>query len=359
MSKKFNFHITQNSVSHLIYFCLLVFFTTSFQIKAQDACLKALESAESFYSNGKPENVPDLLATCLEKGFDKEQKIRAFELIILSNLYLDNDFMAAEYMLQLLKFEKEFELTGREPMEFKKLYNSFRTYPIFMIGMHTGGNYSFVRSGRLYSLSTIQRDSMNYQSNIGFQVGMTADLQIGKHLLLATGLNISRLNYTFNHNLFDFTRYSLIEKQTLLNIPVGIKITTGGKKIKPYISLGASMDLLIRSDIQISRSFPNNPIVEITGQDINVTSIRRRQNYHIYGGIGFKLKVPKSFLFMEARISNGRLNQVNTNARYNNDELIYRYGHVDNDFIINHLSISTGIQYNFYKPKIRGKNFYY
>ena len=188
---------------------------------------------------------------------------------------------------------------------------------------------------------------------------MTADLQLGKHLLLATGLNIARLNYTFNHNLFDFTRYTLREKQTQLNIPLGIKITTGGKKIKPYISLGASVDLLIGSNIQISRSFPNNPIVEITGQDINVTAIRRKQNYHIYGGIGFKLKVPKSFLFMEARISNGRLNQVNTSTRFNNNELIYRYGHVDNDFVLNHLSISTGIQYNFYKPKIRGKNFYH
>jgi hypothetical protein len=359
MNNYINIHIAPKKIIKISYFYLFLMLTLVLPCKAQKACLQALENAENLYANGRPENVPQTLESCLKKGFDKEQQIRAYELVILSYLYLDDDILAADYMLELLKFEKEFELTGREPKEFKKLYNAFRTYPIFMLGIHTGANYTFVEPGKLYSLGETEKDSISYSPDPGFQIGVSTELQIGKHLLLNTGLNISQLNYSYSHRLFNFTRYALKEKQFTLNVPIGIKIATGGKKIKPYISLGASFDLLIKSDIQISRSFPNNAIVEITGQDINATAIRRKQNYHLFGGLGFKLKVPKSFLFFEARVSNGRLNQVNTSERYNNNELIYRYGHVDNDFSLNHVSVITGIQYNFYKPKIRGKYFYH
>ena len=321
--------------------------------------MQSLENAESLYASGRPELVPETLATCIEKGFDRKQQIRAYELIILSYLYLDDNIKSAEAMLQILKFEKEFELTGREPTEFKKLYDAFRTQPIFMLGLQSGGNSTFAQPSKLYSIGEISRDSMQYSTGVGFQVGIVADLQIGKHLLISTGVSINRLNYSFAHSIYDFTKYNLKEKQLILSVPLGVKIATGGKKLKPYVSLGVGLDHLARSDIQINRSFPNRSIVEITGQDINATSIRSKSNYHIYGGMGFKFKVPNYYLFMEARVANGRINQVKPEARFNNSELLYRYGHVDNDFILNHISISMGVQYNFYKPKIKGKYFYH
>ncbi len=359
MSKKAFFKHIANQIYRTAIACVMLTCLLGGSSLAQKACLQSLENAENLYANGRPELVPQMLANCLKKGFDRKQQIRAHELVILSYLYLDNDIEAADAMLQLLKFEKEFEPTGREPMEFKKLYEAFRTQPIFMLGLQSGGNYTFAQPSKLYSVGETSKDSMQYSPNVGFQVGIVADLQIGKHLLISTGLNINRLNYSYSQSIFEFTKYSLKEKQLILNVPLGIKIATGGKKVKPYISLGAGFDLLARSDIQISRYFPNRSIVEITGQDINATSIRSKNNYHIYGGVGFKLKVPNYYLFMEARITNGRANQVNTSSRFANSELLYRYGHVDNDFTLNHLSIAMGVQYNFYRPKIKEKYFYH
>ena len=130
---------------------------------AQKSCLQSLEKAEMLYTEGKLNLIPDLLTNCIKKGFDYEQKVRAYELVILSYLYLDNEKDAANSMLDLLKFEKEYTLTGREPTEFKKLYEAFRTYPIVMIGINLGGNASLITHNELYGVNNPSPDSRVHQ----------------------------------------------------------------------------------------------------------------------------------------------------------------------------------------------------
>ncbi|UZR95876.1 outer membrane beta-barrel protein [Chondrinema litorale] len=326
---------------------------------AQKSCLQSLEKAEMLYTEGKLNLIPDLLTNCIKKGFDYEQKVRAYELVILSYLYLDNEKDAANSMLDLLKFEKEYTLTGREPTEFKKLYEAFRTYPIVMIGINLGGNASLITHNELYGVNNPSADSISYSLEPGFKVGITSDFQIGKHILFSSEINILSLSYSYTNHLYDFTQYDLREKQTVLSFPLGVKLMAGNKKIRPYITLGTSLDILLKANLNIIRTFPNQPVIDVTGQDVDVTNLRNEFNYHIYAGAGFKLKVPRSFLFFEAKFSKSQLNQVNENNRYGNAELIYKYGHIDNDFFINYLSISAGIQYNIYKPKILKKYFYH
>ncbi|MEM1134789.1 MAG: hypothetical protein AAGI07_03035 [Bacteroidota bacterium] len=340
---------------------VLIFFSTLFCSSlafSQKNCLQELEKDENLYAEGKLKDIPLILSQCIKKGFDKEQKTRAYELIILSYLYLDNELLAAENMLALLRFEKEYDLTGREPAEFKKLYNSFRTYPIFMIGVNLGGNFSFASPGELYGVGILSKDSINYNTNLGIKIGISSDFQIGKHILLSQEINIQNINYTYSNRLFDFTQYEFRESQTILSLPIGMKILAGGKKFLPFISMGIGFDILLRSNLQITRTFPERPIVDVTGQDVDITNLRNQNNYHFYFGTGFKWKVPRSFFFFEARFASSRLNQVNVNRRYSNTELIYRYGHIDNDFLLNHLNFSVGLQYNFYKPKLLRKYFY-
>ena len=45
------------------------------------------------------------------------------------------------------------------------------------------------------------------------------------------------------------------------------------------------------------------------------------------------------------------LNNVDLDNRYANDELVYQYGHVDNDFRMDNFALSFGYTKAFYKPR--------
>jgi hypothetical protein len=49
------------------------------------------------------------------------------------------------------------------------------------------------------------------------------------------------------------------------------------------------------------------------------------------------------------------LNSVNMENRYSNRELVYQFGHVDNDFRIDNFSLSVGFEKSFYKPRKKPK----
>ena len=58
--------------------------------------------------------------------------------------FLDNEPKADEYMIKLLKADKEHKLDAKvDPAELYDLYRKFRSQPIFRIGLKTGVNKSY------------------------------------------------------------------------------------------------------------------------------------------------------------------------------------------------------------------------
>ena len=71
-----------------IFFVIILFSIPTISI-AQDQCAVALSEAEDKYDQGRLYEIPEILESCLEYGFSKEEKIRAYRLLTLSYLFLD------------------------------------------------------------------------------------------------------------------------------------------------------------------------------------------------------------------------------------------------------------------------------
>ncbi|MFA6403572.1 MAG: hypothetical protein WCX31_18405 [Salinivirgaceae bacterium] len=91
------------------FLVLVLLMSLSFVGKAQDDCVVKLNEAEKLYEEGKIEKIPEMLNSCIESGFNKENKITALRLLTLVYLFDDNLIKAESSLLRLLKEDPEFK----------------------------------------------------------------------------------------------------------------------------------------------------------------------------------------------------------------------------------------------------------
>jgi hypothetical protein len=121
---------------------------STFFLSAQTWTQKLLV-AEQDYDAGRLVNIVDNITGGFDKslgdqGYTSEEKIRALKLITKVYIFLDNEPKADEYMIKLLKADKEHKLDAKvDPAELYDLYRKFRSQPIFRVGLRTGVNMSY------------------------------------------------------------------------------------------------------------------------------------------------------------------------------------------------------------------------
>jgi len=123
------------------------------QSSENEGCVLVLKEAEKFYDEGKLEKIPSILDACVESGFSREEKIKAYRLLTLTYLFDDNKEMAEQSIENMLKLDPEHVINEAiDPIEFIYLYNEYRTEPILTYGINGGVNISNVRLIEQYSL---------------------------------------------------------------------------------------------------------------------------------------------------------------------------------------------------------------
>lgn len=83
----------------------------------------------------------------------------------------------------------------------------------------------------------------------------------------------------------------------------------------------------------------------------SLNKMRNDFNYGFILGGGLKYKVGINYIVLNIRYTRGINNLVSSEKRYSNHELLYTFGYVDNDFRMDNLAISFGIERAFYKSK--------
>ncbi len=326
--------------------------------EAEQDCSVILKQAESTYDAGKIENVPSLLEKCIEKGFSKEEKLRAYKLIISSYLFDDKQEKANEFMLKLLKLDPEYELNKTtETTEFIQLFETYRTEPVYSIGFFGGLNLTNYIVNELYGIHNISNINSDFNTfGFGFQVGANINRYLAKGLEISIQPMLSRNTYSYSDSIFDFTYVDIYEQQTRIDLPISLIYEFGDKNIRPYARIGISTNYILSVPIEATRVYTDNAHPNISGTDINIIDFRRKLNFSSIAGLGVKYKIPRGFLIFDTRYNYGILNQVNTNQRYTNPELIYKYYYVDNNFKLNNLMFSIGYVYSIYKPELNMQN---
>ena len=351
------------------------------QTSENEGCILVLKDAEKFYDEGKLEKIPSMLDACIENGFNKDEKIKAYRLLTLTYLFDDNNEMAEQSIENMLKLDPEHVINESvDPIEFIYLYNEYRTEPIFTYGINGGANISSVRLIEQYSLDNdnVNTNGSNntYFNKTGFQGGLQGSLMLIKNMHLNLGLTFktTQIRFTQNYylNSFDnsadtlssFGNLESIENHSWLRLPINltydIKLTP---KIYTYLRVGGYIGSLVSAKSTLTRTYSANSLIApVTGPPEDIKTRRNLLNYGLTGGLGFKYRIPKGNIFLDVRY-NYSLRNLNVGDQYKsgtaypvNQNLLYKYYSVDDNIIMDDLAFTIGYSRFFYKPKKKKKS---
>lgn len=335
---------------------VVVFLLCLVRISYSQDCIGALKKAKVAYEGGNIHEVEHILEGCIENGFDKTQKLEAYKLLVLVNLFDDQYEKADQYMTSFLKLDPEYEIKPNEdPKEFVRLYNQFKTLPILSVGVLAGVNNTSIQVMEQYGVNDQVTNPGAYSSGFGYQFGLKFNRYITKKLAVDVDFMLSGKSYVYTNTQFGFAESKMTESQMYIETPITFSYEFGNHKLRPYIGIGASAGYLISAKMDPSRIYSTNTLPEVGGNDIdlieNGNNLRQRFTYWLVAEIGLKYKVKRGFLSVDVLYKRGMLNQVSTENRYSNQDLVFQYYHVDDDFSIDNIAISLGYAYSLYNPK--------
>ena len=335
----------------ILQFGLLLIIGTG--ISAQEECAVTLKKAEKLYDEGVIEEIPGMLQPCLEKGFSRVDRIRALRLVILCHIFEDRKDLAEQTMLTLLNYDPEYEANKAvDPAEFIQLYNSYRTNPVYSIGIMGGLNSAYASPTVSYGMDNTSGFTGEFNpSGMGFHVMLFLNRYLAPNTELSMGLSYVQNKFESIDTLLDFALTSFDETQNRLELPVSVTYDFQVFNLRPYLRGGINASYLLNAYSQATRTYLDNSHRDVTGSDIEINDYRNNFNLALTGGAGLKYKVKRGYFFLDARYNYYFLNSVKRKSRYNNPELLFKYYHVDDDFQLSNLLISAGYMYSFYKPE--------
>jgi len=346
---------------HLAMIFILLLGVSRSNLKAQNnECEQTLSFASAEFEAGRFYGLPGILKSCLEKGFSKEQKIRAYLLLTQSYLILDDPAAAENSYLELLKADPEYLATPlHDPIDVYYLSKKFTSTAIFTPHFHAGANTSWPRT--IHSLSTtsaIDQLSKDKINKIGFQAGADVDWNIDERWSLSLGAGYSRKSFKsdLNDNNQGY-RSTFTETQDWIDIPLLLKYSLDSGKFRPFVYAGLSANLLVGAKLS-PEGTDYNMDPKLTNQqaskapDQSISSMRNFFNSSLVLGGGYKYKVGKNFFYFDLRYMAG-LTNIAKNGGFN--PLLVQFQYQSDYFRLDNLSISLGYVKPLYNPRKKKK----
>jgi Outer membrane protein beta-barrel domain len=317
-------------------------------------CAQQLRLARSIYENGRLHELPGRLDDCL-KGtqFTTQERVDAYKLLTLAYIYLEEPEEADKMMLKILETDPEFSYNDNiDPAEFVALYKTFRTEPVYRLGVKGGANAT-QPNAHLYS--PLNEGTEKYSYSFGFQAGVAAEIGIfGNKLTIAPELNYQVKAFKIENEFFENQHttgdvtLSWISLPVSIQYPLPIKQKSDKPKWVPYVGAGASVDLLVKTVTAIETTIQFQSPVETSTTDKS-----QYKNFNIAPIVsaGVKGRVKKAEVIAEIRYNFGISTIFNKEMLYNSQSEVFGNKFVHGPFSINTLSLSFGYLMNKYIPK--------
>ena len=329
---------------------LTVFFLTAIGVNllnAQENCALNLKKAQDLFNSGQIEGIPELIESCLQSGFTKEEKVLAYKVLINAYVFDDYREKAEETMFDFLKKYPEYEVISTDPSEFVNLMREFDNRPRFSIGIIAGGTYSIIRPIESVTTSPISGNYGDFTtSGVSYHAGISLIKSLNEKIDLCVEADYKNtvFNQSFDPN--SFTSNATFEAQQLINMPISATYTFGNGKYTPFARLGFNTGLLISSGVDLT-STPGDKSSRIS----NLDSREKLNFYGVIGG-GVKMKVSKAYIFLDVRYNLGLKNQVLDIGRNNTQsDALWKYQSRDDSFYHDDLNFSVGFVKTVYKPR--------
>ena len=328
--------------------------------KAQDDCTVKLNQAQKLYEEGKIEKIPGLISDCLESGFDKESKVNALRLLTLVYLFDDNTELAEKSLVEMLDINPEYKINPNvDPVEFIRLYKTFRTDPVFSVGAIIGNNSALVRLIQVHSSGDYKTADSKYSSDgVGFSIGLRGTYHLAANLHLTLEPMYSSYSFNFSKNVLDFNQVKGIQKASYLEIPLVVTYDwIQISRIVIYNEAGFAYGRYLSGTLDISRVYNNKENTDVTGSSLNTKDMV--QPYNLIGciGAGAKVKITRGNFRVGVRYKIGMNNLANTANRKNEmfPELTGKYRYKYDDYGLSSFSFMLSYNREFYIHKKKNK----
>jgi hypothetical protein len=324
------------------------------------SCSEKLKSAQIFFGRGQTEAVPSLLTECLRNGgFRKEEEIAAYKLLIQTFLLNDKPGQADSAMLAFLKSNPEYRTSPTDHSSFVFLYSNYNVKPILQLSFRIGTNLPFLTFIEEHPVSGEPGSSKYSSDAANLFLSVDARYKFSERIEAGAGLGYSQLKFTNAVKIFSdyyglsdkVADISYSESQQRIEIPFfAVYDLTSGSKFTPYLRLGAglSFNLSVTADA-VTTFVPGSKQSPRTGETLKRRDSRAPVNIFAQAGTGIKYKIPRGYLFAEARTNIG-MTQENKPGGKTLDQLQSYYFWSDPGFRLNVLNLNFGVTIIFYKP---------
>jgi opacity protein-like surface antigen len=198
-----------------------------------------------------------------------------------------------------------------------------------------------------------------YRLQGGYQLALGVDWNITDQIALAGEVSYMSTSYQkvqsrrFGLDIEEFT-----DRQKWIRAPISVKYMDKVGQFRPYGMLGYSLNLLtadkgeivIKNQNKSANPGESNTITEAQSPTLNFTDQRRFLTHSFFVGGGVRYKWKLDYLFAEMRYSFG-MNRITDEKKIFDSPNVYQYGHVDDYFRMDHLSVSVGFIRPLYKPR--------
>ena len=326
------------------------------QQKNNTTCAQTLRLARSVYENGRLHELDGLLADCVKGNqWTTQERVDAYKLLTLAYIYMEEPEKADAMMLSILQTDPEFHPDiNIDPAEFVALWSTFRTEPVYRLGVKFGANAS---QPNVHQYTPINEGTENYKYGYGFQAGVTAEIGIfnGK-FVVNPELYFQSKAFKINNSFFESnqtTTGTVAMKSISLPVTVQYPLPFGQKadgssKWTTYVGLGLATDFLLKVSTQLH--------TDVTAQSpVNTSSTEKIQyksfNFAPILSAGAKWKVRKAEIVTEIRFNYGASTIFNKQKLYDSQSEVFGNKFVHGPFSVNTLSVSAGYLLNKYIPK--------
>lgn len=338
----------------IILIFLIGYFPLAGLSQDSGSCAEKLKSAQNLFERGQVEQVAGLLAECIKSGFNREESLAAYKLIIQTYLFEDELVKADSAMLAFLRKYPEYVLSPTDHSSFVYLFNNFKVKSLVKISVHLGTNYPFLTFTDSDPRSVSGEPSSNKYSSdfLNFYGSIEAKFEIKKKIEANIEVGYSQLSFTNTRDFLGIGTTSYVENQRRLEIPLSATYNFRNfGKFTPYARLGAgpafSLGTIATADFKPSDL--NAP--PHTGPDIDREKSRISLDLIAQAGAGIKFKIPGGYIFSELRSNFGFYNQViRSGTSPEEQELAFYYYYADDAFNLNTINFTIGYTQIFYKP---------
>jgi len=315
------------------------------------SCAEKLKSAQSLFDKGQVELVPSMLSECIKSGFNREESLAAYKLLIQSYLFEDRIETADSAMLTFLRKNPEYKVSSTDHSSFVHLYNNFRVKQVVQIAFHIGPNQPFLTFVNPVSAASIPGENTNSSNALNLFASLEVKKELNRRLEVNAEAGYSQLSFTNIEEFMGFKNIIYVETQKRLEFPVSVTYNwLMLDKLTAYGRLGQGAAILLSSIAEPSYDAIdlNNPN-SFSGADIDRSDSRIKMDLFTQAGAGVKYKIPRGFLFLEVRANFGLLNQT-VRGGDSAEELGSPYNFVDDDFHFNSMNATVGISQILFKP---------